>query len=154
VLKSISKSFGVAGLRLGVLLTSDKERIAFMKKDVAIWNINSFAEYYMQIIEKYKEDYEEAMEHIKVVRDEYLEGLNRIPQLQVYPTQANYVMCRIKSGIASTELANVMLNKYNILIKDLSRKGGIDGGNYIRLSVKNEEENAVMLKALYEVFDV
>ena len=154
VLKSISKSFGVAGLRLGVLLTSDKERIAFMKKDVAIWNINSFAEYYMQIIEKYKEDYEEAMEHIKVVRDAYLEGLNKIPQLQVYPTQANYVMCRIKEGINSTELANVMLNKYNILIKDLSRKGGIDGGNYIRLSVKNEEENAVMLKALYEVFDV
>ena len=154
VLKSISKSFGVAGLRLGVLLTSDKERIAFMKKDVAIWNINSFAEYYMQIIEKYKEDYEEAMEHIKVVRDEYVAGLNRISQLQVYPTQANYVMCRIKSGISSTELANVMLNKYNILIKDLSRKGGIDGGNYIRLSVKNEEENAVMLKALYEVFDM
>lgn len=153
VLKSISKSFGVAGLRLGIIVSSDKDRIAFMKKDVAIWNINSFAEYYMQIIEKYKEDYEEAMEHIKVVRDDYIEQLQSIKQLHVYPSQANYVMCRIKSDITSTQLADVMLNKYNILIKDLSRKDGLDGGNYIRLSVKNEEENAIMIKALREIFD-
>ncbi len=153
ILKSISKSFGVAGLRLGIIVSSDRDRIAFMKKDVAIWNINSFAEYYMQIIEKYKDDYEEAMEHIKVVRDDYIEQLQKIEQLHVYPSQANYVMCRIKSGITSTQLADVMLNKYNILIKDLSRKDGLDGGNYIRLSVKNEEENAVMIKALKEVFE-
>ena len=57
VLKSISKSFGVAGLRLGVIATADTDLIAFMKKDVAIWNINSFAEYYLQIIEKYRDDY-------------------------------------------------------------------------------------------------
>lgn len=152
VLKSISKSFGVAGLRLGIIVSSDRDRIAFMKKDVAIWNINSFAEYYMQIIEKYKDDYEEAMEHIKVVRDDYIEQLQKIEQLHVYPSQANYVMCRIKSGITSTQLADVMLNKYNILIKDLSRKDGLDGGNYIRLSVKSEEENAVMIKALQEIF--
>jgi len=152
VLKSISKSFGVAGLRLGIIVSSDKDLIAYTKKDVAIWNINSFAEYYMQIIEKYKEDYEEAMEHIKEVRDEYVAGLNQIEQLQVYPSQANYIMCRIKSGITSAQLADVMLNKYNILIKDLSGKDGIDGGNYIRISVKAKEENDVMLKALNEVF--
>ena len=49
VVKSISKSYGVPGLRLGVLASSDEELIAEMKKDVAIWNINSFAEFYLQI---------------------------------------------------------------------------------------------------------
>ncbi len=152
VLKSISKSFGVAGLRLGVLASSDKEMIAFMKKDVAIWNINSFAEYYMQIIEKYKDDYHDAMERFKEVRDRYLAKLNTIDNLKVYPSQANYVMCYIKEGITSTELADVLLNKYNILIKDLSTKDGLDHGNYIRLSVKTDEENDTLISALKEVF--
>ena len=51
VVKSISKSFGVPGLRLGILASNDLQLIADMKKDVAIWNINSFAEFYMQIFE-------------------------------------------------------------------------------------------------------
>ena len=57
VMKSISKSYGVPGLRLGVLASGDVDTISKMKKDVAIWNINSFAEFYMQITEKYKKDY-------------------------------------------------------------------------------------------------
>lgn len=57
VVKSISKSYGVPGLRLGILASGDAEAIATMKKDVAIWNINSFAEFYMQIYEKYKSAY-------------------------------------------------------------------------------------------------
>ena len=56
VVKSISKSYGVPGLRLGVLASGDQDLIAALKKDVAIWNINSFAEFYMQIEEKYKKD--------------------------------------------------------------------------------------------------
>ena len=52
VVKSISKSYGVPGLRLGIMASGDTEVIARMKKDVAIWNINSFGEFYMQIYEK------------------------------------------------------------------------------------------------------
>lgn len=151
VIKSISKSFGVAGLRLGVLASADRELIRFMKKDLAIWNINSFAEYYMQIISKYKADYEDAMNRFMEVRARYLDRLTRLGGLQVYPSQANYVMCRIESGYTSTELADILLNRYNILIKDLSAKDGLFGGNYIRLSVKTDEENDAMVRALEEL---
>lgn len=51
VVKSISKSFGVPGLRLGVLAAYNTELINLLKKNVAIWNINSFAEFYLQIFE-------------------------------------------------------------------------------------------------------
>ena len=54
VIKSISKSYGVPGLRLGILATADKVLTAKLKKDVAIWNINSFAEFFLQIYEKYE----------------------------------------------------------------------------------------------------
>lgn len=152
VLKSISKSFGVPGLRLGILASADKELIKFMKKDVAIWNINSFGEYYMQIIEKYKDDYEDAMKRFMEVRKRYMVGLNSVPNLKVYPTQANYVLCKLlKDDLTSRKLAEIMLNKYNILIKDLSTKTGFDHGNYIRLAVKTDEENEIIVKALKEV---
>ena len=52
VVKSISKLYGVSGLRLGVLASGNSEMIARLKKEVAIWNINSFDEFYMQIYEK------------------------------------------------------------------------------------------------------
>ena len=60
VLKSISKSYGVPGLRLGILCSADTDLIARMKKQVSIWNINSFAEFFMQIYPKYRTDYQKA----------------------------------------------------------------------------------------------
>lgn len=153
VLKSISKSFGVAGLRLGVIATADTDLIAFMKKDVAIWNINSFAEYYLQIIEKYRDDYYEAMEKFKEVRRRYLYKLSKIKGFKVYPSQANYVMCHIENSVTSTELADILLNRYNVLIKNLASKEGLNKGNYVRLSVKSDEENDYIVNALMEIFN-
>lgn len=153
VLKSISKSFGVAGLRLGVIATADTDLIAFMKKDVAIWNINSFAEYYLQIIEKYRDDYYEAMEKFKEVRKRYLDKLSKIKGFKVYPSQANYVMCHIENSVTSTELADILLNRYNVLIKNLASKEGLNKGNYVRLSVKSDEENDYIVNALMEIFN-
>ena len=61
VVKSISKSYGIPGLRLGVAASGDTDLIGQLKKDVAIWNINSFGEFYMQIEEKYRKDYASAL---------------------------------------------------------------------------------------------
>lgn len=151
VVKSISKSFGVPGLRLGILATNDLQLIADMKKDVAIWNINSFAEFYMQIFEKYKSNYEEALDKFKQVRREYEEMLNQIEYLRVIPSQANYLMCELTGEMTSRELTEILLNEYNILIKDLSSKNGFSGKSYIRVAVKRPEENLKLVEAIKEV---
>ncbi|WP_461816214.1 aminotransferase class I/II-fold pyridoxal phosphate-dependent enzyme [Faecalimonas sp.] len=151
VVKSISKSFGVPGLRLGILATNDLQLIADMKKDVAIWNINSFAEFYMQIFEKYKSNYEEALDKFKQVRREYEEMLNQIEYLRVIPSQANYLMCELTGQMTSRELTEILLNEYNILIKDLSSKNGFSGKSYIRVAVKRPEENLKLVGAIKEV---
>lgn len=150
VIKSISKSFGVPGLRLGLLVSGKESIIAELKKDVAIWNINSFAEFFMQIFEKYKSNYEEAMVKFKQVRKDYVEELRKIQCLEVLPSQANYVTCRLKGKLTSRELAELLLDQYHILIKDLSSKNGFDGRSYIRLAVRRPEENQKLLNALRE----
>lgn len=150
IVKSISKSFGVPGLRLGLLVSGQENLIENLKKDVAIWNINSFAEFFMQIFEKYKSNYEEAMKKFKQVRMDYVKRLEDVEKLEVFPSQANYVMCRLTGQMTSRELAETLLDKYNILIKDLSTKTGFDGKSYIRLAVRRPEENQKLIYALKE----
>ena len=149
VVKSISKSFGVPGIRLGILASDDLELIADIKKDVAIWNINSFAEFYLQIYEKYSKNYSTALKKFKSARDKYIKDLSSLDGIRVIPTQANYVTCEIISGKTRTQLAQDLLEK-NIFIKDLSTKKGFDGRNYIRIAVKNEEDNDKLIAALKE----
>ena len=144
VVKSISKSYGVPGLRLGILASGDQELIRVLKKDVAIWNINSFGEYFLQIYEKYKKDYTSALVLFRKERARFADELGRIDGLRVIPSQANYLMIEVLHGSPS-ELTAALLEKYNILIKDLSAK---THGSYIRIAVRDEHDNNCLLDAL------
>lgn len=146
VIKSISKSYGVPGLRLGVLASGDTKMISTMKKDVAIWNINSFAEFYMQIEEKYKKDYIEAIKVFQKERRRFEDELGKIEGIRVIPSQANFVMVELEHAISPTELLKRLLINHNLLIKELSTK--TNGKNYLRLAVRNREDNNILLAAL------
>lgn len=146
VMKSISKSYGVPGLRLGVLASGNTEMISAMKKDVAIWNINSFAEFYMQIAEKYEKDYKKALAHFCDERRRFAAALESIEGLRVIKSQANYFMVEIMNGMTASRLTRNLLVKHSILIKDLSKK--IKNGEYIRLAIRNEEDNDKLTEAL------
>ncbi len=152
VIKSISKSYGVPGIRLGLMVSADEMLISKMKKEVAIWNINSFAEFYMQIEEKYQKDYAAALVKIKAARKSLLQELSGISALRVIPSQANYVMVEIVNGMSARELTKVMLLQHNLFIKDLSGKIKDNNRQYIRLAVRNTEDNAKLVAALKEIF--
>lgn len=149
VVKSISKSYGVPGFRLGILASANETLIAEMKKDVAIWNINSFGEFFMQIFEKYKKDYAKSLKKIKYARSIFEEELRQLPGVTVFPSQANYVMCELDGTMTSRELAEALLER-NVFIKDLTSKVG-NGKQYIRLAVRNEEENKYLIEQLKEL---
>ncbi len=151
VMKSISKSFGVPGARLGVLASADEALIANMKKQVAIWNINSFGEFYMQIEEKYRKDYTAAMAKTRIARARFVAGLRAIPQLRVIPSQANYVTVELLEGLNSRKLCKDLLRKYDLFIKDLTPKMKREGRQYVRLAIRNIEDNEKLLQALAEL---
>ena len=147
VVKSISKSFGVPGLRLGVLVSANKQLLNHMKQDVSIWNINSFAEFFLQIFEKYRDDYEEALRRFKRIRSDFFDSLQTIPFLRPIPSEANYIMCEILSPHSARNVTEQLLSQFNILIKDLSDKNGVQG-QCIRIAVKLPEDNASIIFAL------
>ena len=147
VVKSISKSYGVPGLRLGVLASGNTGLISQLKKDVAIWNINSFGEFYMQIYEKYNKDYDKACRSFIKERDVFYEELSAIPYLRVFPSQANYFLCEVTERYTSRDLAYLLL-KRNILIKDCGTKTAFNGGNYIRLAIRDRKDNLRLVETL------
>ena len=148
VIKSISKSYGVPGLRLGVMASSDTKLIGAVKNDVAIWNINSFAEFYMQIFNKYEHLYKAACGKFVEERNRFGELLGKIPYLHVIPSQANYFLCEVTGRYTANELTELLLNRYNILIKDCNNKTGLHGKNYIRIAIRTSEDNDKLINVL------
>lgn len=151
VMKSISKSFGVPGLRLGILSSSDVQLLNAIKKDVAIWSINSFAEYYLQIYNKYESDYKEACLCFVEERNRFYNALKTISYLRVSPSQANFFMCQVIDNFSSRELAERLLNEHNILIKDCDNKTGLYGRNCIRIAIRNSNDNDKIIYALKSI---
>ena len=149
VMKSISKSYGVPGLRLGILASADMQLISRMKAAVPIWNINSFAEYFMQIYTKHEADYHEACGKFVEERKTFEQELKQISYLRVMPTQANYFLCEVLKPHTAREIVLTMLKRYNILTRDCSLKPGLNPDKqYMRIAVRNREENHKLYEAL------
>lgn len=147
VVKSISKSYGVPGLRLGIMASSDTHLIEQIKKDVAIWNINSFAEFYMQIYGKYDSAYYESCQQFIKERERFKTALETVSWIRVIPSEANYFLCEIMEKYSSTELTEKLLAQ-NILVKDCASKRGFKGKNYIRIAIRDSKDNDFFIQTL------
>lgn len=151
VVKSISKSYGVPGLRLGLAASANGELIASLRHAVSIWNVNSFAEFYLQIYSKYDSQYHQACKRFREERELFGQELQEVDYLRVIPSQANYFLCEVTSRFTSQALCSVLLERYNLLIKDCGTKSAFQGRNYIRLAVRDRQDNhhlVTILKAI------
>ncbi len=152
VMKSISKSYGVPGLRLGILCSADKELISRIKKEVSIWNLNSFAEFFMQIYNKHEKDYQRACAKFVAERDSFEKQLREVPFLRVMPTEANYFLCEVLPPFKASEIVIRMLKQHNILTRDCSLKPGLDPNKqYMRIAVRNHEDNTRLAEGLLKL---
>jgi len=152
VMKSISKSYGVPGLRLGILASANKELIARIKKEVSIWNLNSFAEFFMQIYNKHEKDYQRACDKFVKERADFESKLHTIPFFRVMPSQANYFLCEVLPPYTASEIVIYMLKHHNILTRDCSQKPGLDPDKqYMRIAVRNHEDNTRLVEGLREI---
>lgn len=150
VVKSISKSYGVPGIRLGVLYTARVDLIDKIKKEMPVWNINSYGEFFLQIYGKYHSDYLLASEQICNERDRLYSALLTIEKLRPLPSEANYILCELASPLVATELTAQMMKRYNILLKDCTGKSAFDGREFIRIAVRDQVDNDYLIDSLKE----
>lgn len=151
VIRSISKSYGVPGLRLGILASGNRELISKLAQQLPIWNINSFGEYFMQIVGKYKSIYLSACRLLAEERERFYLELLTIDYLRVIPSKANYFLCEVINKYTATELTKQLLQRYNILIKDCTDKPGFENQSYIRIAVRDYADNNFLVNKLKEL---
>jgi histidinol-phosphate/aromatic aminotransferase/cobyric acid decarboxylase-like protein/choline kinase len=146
--KSISKSYGVPGIRLGVVASGDKDIIGRVRSRLSIWNINSFAEQFFQVIPKAKSDFRHACRLIAEERDSLSARLGEIPFLKPFPSKANYILCEVKPPWTPTLLAETLLSRNWLFIKDCSGKIGFETKSCIRLTVRDRKDNDALIAGL------
>lgn len=151
VVKSISKSYGIPGLRLGIAASGDTARIQELKKSVSIWNINSLGEFYMQIEEKYRKDYTDALVKVKAERNRFAALLSAVDGIRVIPSQADYLMIELTGGHTAGAVTQQLLLWYNCLVKDLSSKVKLKNRQFLRIAVRSQEDDDILAEALKEL---
>jgi len=148
IVRSLSKEFGVAGLRLGVLASGNNELISSVQEKLPIWNVNSLAEFFIESFLKYRDEYKLSVEKVIQNRNVLYEELAQTPFLKPYPSFANFVFCKVEGGLTASLLRERLFMSHNMLIKDCSNKSGLEPDRYVRIASRTSEENRRLLNAL------
>ena len=150
ILNSLSKNYGIPGLRLGYAASGNQERVADLRQDLPIWNINSLAQFFLEKMPDYQEQFYRSCELLKSATQRMYSGLQDIPYLKPYPTQGNFVLCRILHGFNASELTAHLFNRHRILVNNCGGKEGLED-SFLRIACRTEEENAELLEALSDL---
>ncbi len=152
ILKSMSKAYGICGLRIGYMLTANQEFAATVRNGVHIWNIDGFAEEFLRILPQYKQEFEDSCKKVKRDRDVFYKLLCSIEGMTVFKPDANYIFCRLPdNALSGPELTKRLFIEYNIYIKDSVGKTQPDADRYIRIASRTQEENSKLIEALKSV---
>jgi len=152
ILKSMSKAYGICGLRIGYMLTANAEFAESVRNGIHIWNINGFAEEFLRILPQYKQEFDDSCEKVKIDRDILYKKLCTINGMTVFEPDANYIFCRLPdAALSGPEVTKRLFIEHNIYIKDSVGKTQPEADRYIRIASRTPEENNVLIDALKEV---
>ncbi len=149
VLKSLSKSFGIGGLRLGYLLTANATFANAVRTNLHIWNVNGFAESFLHQAPRYRKAFRQSCALVRDHCNELYEGLKEIPGIRAYRPQANFVMCRLPaSGPDGPEVTRQLFIHHNTLVKHCADKHMPDADRYLRIASRTLAENRSLVDEL------
>jgi histidinol-phosphate/aromatic aminotransferase/cobyric acid decarboxylase-like protein len=152
IIKSMAKDFGIAGIRAGYAIMS-KEKVDELLSSGYLWNVSGLTDYFFKLYSR--EDFQKRYD---LVRKKYimntlmfLNELNRIPGLKVYPSRANFALVELIDGTKSKEMMVKLLYSYGVYVRECSDKIGLDG-QFLRIASRSFEQNVIILDALNSIY--
>lgn len=149
IIKSLSKDFGVAGLRCGYGIMNSV-RVSALLKNGYLWNVSGIGAYFFKLLSS-----KEFQSKYEVVRKKYIMNtlmffneINTIPKAKLYPSKANFALLEVE-GMNSWELFSKLLEK-GVYVRDCSDKIGLEG-SFVRVASRSFEENLKIIEALKQV---
>lgn len=150
--RSLGKEFGVPGLRLGCLVTTDTDIASKLRRALPAWNVNGLAELFLELLPKYQEAYEQGRVKSIEATQALFEGVSSLQGIKTYSTRANFVLARLVNGMISTTLRNILLRRHLIYIRDCANKLGL-GHRFVRIASRTTEENVQFVRLLQSVLE-
>lgn len=148
ILRSLSKDLGVPGLRLGYLASADRELVAEIRRELPIWHVNSLAQYFLDILPKYRTEYAASRRMVIAARERMAVELDQVAAVRAIPSQGNYFCLELPRWTTSAQVQELLFSSHGLYVKDLGDKPGLRPGGFIRVAVRTPEENARLVAAL------
>jgi histidinol-phosphate/aromatic aminotransferase/cobyric acid decarboxylase-like protein len=153
VVKSMSKDFGIAGIRAGYVCAHD-EKIFVLRDRGYLWNINGLATYFFDLFSR-----KEFRDKYEIVRKKYIMNTNlfyselvKLNSFRVFPSSANFYLVEVLNGKSSTEVFYHMLANDGVYTRDCSDKMGLNNqGEFIRVACRSFEENLKIIESLKKI---
>lgn len=145
VVKSLTKTFAVPGIRLGYILAAS-EVIYGIKEKMEPWSVNALALHAGSYIFS---DYQQLLPDYELLQQwkaEFVQTLSQLEELEILPSSTHYFLVKLKVGQAS-DLKKFLVEKYSILIRDASNFEGLNE-KYFRLAVQVPKNNQLLIAAI------
>jgi threonine-phosphate decarboxylase len=147
IVRSMSKHCGVPGLRLGYCYSGNLYLLNRLRRFIPTWNLNTLAEYFLSLLPQTDAAYHEARKRLIADIHWLYQALQSIRGIDVYPTGANFVLFKIKTGMTAGELQSRLLEEHLMYVRDCSNKVGLDD-RHIRVASQGREKDARLVEAL------
>lgn len=152
LIKSMSKDFGIAGIRAGYGIMNE-ERVHKLLKNGYLWNVSGIADYFFKLYasENFRKKYELVRKKYIMNTLMFLNELKRIPQIKVYPSKANFALVELLDGSNAKEMMIKLLYSYGVYVRECSDKIGLDG-QFLRIASRSFDENIIILEAFKNIY--
>ncbi|RXK07876.1 aminotransferase class I/II-fold pyridoxal phosphate-dependent enzyme [Halarcobacter bivalviorum] len=148
ILKSMTKFYSSAGIRVGTIISS-KENIIKLREKEPMWKISTFDMNYLIEVLKYKKFYKKAKKRNKENLKLLCSTLEKHSFIKmIHQSEANYILVKLK-GIKAKELQEKLL-PYKIMIRDCSNFDFL-GKKHIRIAVKSKKSIELLNKAFEDI---
>lgn len=149
IFKSMSKAYGICGIRIGYMLTANQDFSNKVRQGLHIWNINGFAEEFLRLAPQFKQRFRESCALVMDDRDLFYQQLKSIPEMTVYLPDANYIFCRLPNhSMSGPEVTKKLFVDSNIYIKHCEGKTMPESDRYLRIASRTQSENLRLVEAL------
>ncbi len=149
VVKSMSKDFGVAGIRAGYAVMAP-ERVKALLENGYLWNSSGLAEYFFDLYARPDFQAQYERERIRFIRNSrrFFSALGKIDGLHVYPTHANFALVELRGTLTAEELVCRLLIRRGIYTRTCDDKKGLEPGRFVRIAARSRVENAYIIRSI------
>ncbi len=151
VIRSMSKHCGVPGLRLGYAASDNVEIIQGLRSYMAVWNVNTLAEYFLSLLASTARQYESARRKVIADTQSLVRELSKVSALKVYPTGASFILVRVPDGVTAREVQLELLREHRMYVRDCANKEGMDS-QHLRIASQGRMKDRKLVTVLRKMY--